>query len=145
MSTRTGGTFTVRPEALAETFLQDCEPEIQREALGKTAQQSLAVLEQQEQGGPFQTHLFAGGDTVAGPRYVVIETTHDEVVTPYANAFLSGPNVTNITLQSQCPTDPVEHIGMASDSPVWQNILNQLSATPSASFKATCSNFGLAL
>jgi pimeloyl-ACP methyl ester carboxylesterase len=41
-----GGTFTVRPDALAETFLQDCEPEIQRQAAGKTARQSLAVLGQ---------------------------------------------------------------------------------------------------
>jgi pimeloyl-ACP methyl ester carboxylesterase len=39
-----GGTFTVRPDALAETFLQDCAPEIQREAPNKTARQSLAVL-----------------------------------------------------------------------------------------------------
>ena len=30
-----GGTFTVRPEALAETFLQDCDPEIQRQAIGQ--------------------------------------------------------------------------------------------------------------
>ncbi|MFI9046948.1 alpha/beta hydrolase [Streptomyces sp. NPDC053427] len=41
-----GGTFTVRPDALAETFLQDCGPEIQRQAMDKTARQSLAVLEQ---------------------------------------------------------------------------------------------------
>jgi pimeloyl-ACP methyl ester carboxylesterase len=41
-----GGTFTVRPETVAETFLQDCDPEIQREAMDKTARQSLAVLEQ---------------------------------------------------------------------------------------------------
>jgi len=41
-----GGTFTVRPEALAETFLQDCDPEIQRQAMDKRARQSLAVLEQ---------------------------------------------------------------------------------------------------
>jgi len=40
------GTFTVRPETLAETFLQDCDPEIQRQAMDKTARQSLAVLEQ---------------------------------------------------------------------------------------------------
>jgi pimeloyl-ACP methyl ester carboxylesterase len=40
------GTFTVRPDALAATFLQDCDPEIQREAINKTARQSLAVLEQ---------------------------------------------------------------------------------------------------
>jgi pimeloyl-ACP methyl ester carboxylesterase len=41
-----GGTFSVRSEALAETFLQDCDPEIQREAMDKTARQSLAVLGQ---------------------------------------------------------------------------------------------------
>lgn len=40
------GTFTVRPEALAGTFLQDCDPEIQREAAARTALQSLAVLQQ---------------------------------------------------------------------------------------------------
>jgi pimeloyl-ACP methyl ester carboxylesterase len=39
-----GGTFTVRPGALAETFLQDCDAEIQHGALDKTARQSLAVL-----------------------------------------------------------------------------------------------------
>jgi pimeloyl-ACP methyl ester carboxylesterase len=40
-----GGTFTVRAEALAETFLQDCEPSIQAAAASRTAEQSLAVLE----------------------------------------------------------------------------------------------------
>jgi pimeloyl-ACP methyl ester carboxylesterase len=39
-----GGTFTVRPDALAETFLQDCDEEIHQGALDKTARQSLAVL-----------------------------------------------------------------------------------------------------
>lgn len=41
-----GGTFTVRADALPETFLQDCGPEIQRAAATKAAHQSLAVLEQ---------------------------------------------------------------------------------------------------
>jgi pimeloyl-ACP methyl ester carboxylesterase len=40
------GTFAVRPDALADTFLQDCDPEIQREAMGRTARQSLQVIEQ---------------------------------------------------------------------------------------------------
>ena len=31
---------------MAETFLQDCDPEIQRQALDKSAWQSLTVLEQ---------------------------------------------------------------------------------------------------
>jgi pimeloyl-ACP methyl ester carboxylesterase len=49
-----GGTFTVRAETLAETFLQDCDPEIQRQALDKTARQSLAVLEQPVQSAAWQ-------------------------------------------------------------------------------------------
>jgi pimeloyl-ACP methyl ester carboxylesterase len=49
-----GGTFTVRPDALAETFLQDCDPEIQRAAMDKTARQSLTVLEQPVQSAAWQ-------------------------------------------------------------------------------------------
>ncbi|MDX6637145.1 MAG: hypothetical protein QOJ01_656 [Solirubrobacterales bacterium] len=49
-----GGTFTVRPDALAETFLQDCDPEIQRQASDKTARQSLAVLVQPVQAAAWQ-------------------------------------------------------------------------------------------
>jgi pimeloyl-ACP methyl ester carboxylesterase len=41
-----GGTFTVRADAVADTFLQDCDAEIQREATGRLARQSLAVLAQ---------------------------------------------------------------------------------------------------
>ena len=40
------------------------------------------ALPQQEAGSAFQKKLFGSGDTVSGPRYVVIQTTHDEVVTP---------------------------------------------------------------
>jgi pimeloyl-ACP methyl ester carboxylesterase len=40
------GTFTVRPDFLVETFLQDCDPDVQREAADKTALQSLQVLGQ---------------------------------------------------------------------------------------------------
>lgn len=38
------GTFTVRPDALTETFLQDCDIEVQREAVGKLAPQGLQVI-----------------------------------------------------------------------------------------------------
>ncbi len=100
------------------------------------------AIPQQLVGSAFEKHLFAAGDTVPGPRYVVIETTHDEIVTPYTNAFLSGPGVTNITIQNQCPTDPTEHIGLTEDSPALQNVLNQLSASPDPSFSAACTNFG---
>ena len=100
-------------------------------------------LPEQEEGSAFMKKLFGSGEPLAaGVRYVVIETTHDEVVTPYTNAFLSGSNVTNITVQSQCSGDPVAHIGMFDDSPALQNVLNQLSSSPNGSFKASCSNYG---
>jgi pimeloyl-ACP methyl ester carboxylesterase len=61
-----GGTFTVRSDALAETFLQDCDPEIQRQAMDKTARQSLAVLKQPVQSAAWQhtasTYLVCGQD-----------------------------------------------------------------------------------
>jgi pimeloyl-ACP methyl ester carboxylesterase len=61
-----GGTFTVRREALAETFLQDCDPEIQRQAMDKAARQSLAVLEQPVKSAAWQhvpsTYLVCGQD-----------------------------------------------------------------------------------
>jgi pimeloyl-ACP methyl ester carboxylesterase len=102
-----------------------------------------ASLSDQEAGSAFIKKLFGSGEpVVAGVRYVVIQTTHDEVVTPYSNAFLSGSNVTNITIQSQCSGDPVAHIGMFDDSPALQNVLNQLSSSPNSSFKASCSNYG---
>ncbi len=61
-----GGTFTVRPDSLAETFLHDCDPEIQQQAAEKTARQSLAVLEQPVQSAAWQqvasTYLLCAQD-----------------------------------------------------------------------------------
>ena len=96
-------------------------------------------LAQQEVGSPFQKALFADGDTVAGPRYVVIQTKYDHIVTPYRTAFLNG--ATNILIQDQCPNDAVGHVGMFLDSPVLQNVMNQLGAN-APGFKATCSGYG---
>jgi triacylglycerol esterase/lipase EstA (alpha/beta hydrolase family) len=101
-------------------------------------------LQQQEAGSSFQRNLFSGGDTVAGPRYVVIQTKHDAVVTPYTNAFLSGSNTTNILLQDQCPNDTVGHIGMFTDGPALQNVMNQLGPND-PNFKPSCSNYGVFL
>jgi pimeloyl-ACP methyl ester carboxylesterase len=61
-----GGTFTVRLDVLAETFLQDCDPEIQRDATLKTARQSLSILEQPVQSAAWEhvpsTYLVCGQD-----------------------------------------------------------------------------------
>jgi len=101
------------------------------------------ALPEQEETSAFIKKLFGSGEpVVSGVRYVVIQTTHDEVVTPYQHAFLNGSNVTNITIQDQCPADGVAHIGMFDDSPALQNVLNQLSSSPNPSFKASCTNYG---
>ncbi len=102
------------------------------------------ALVEQEVGSTFQTNLFASGDTVPGPSYVVIETTKDEVVTPYTNAFLSGPNVQNITIQNQCPQDTVGHIALPYDNVAIQDVLNVLGPD-NQSFAPTCSGYGAGL
>jgi len=81
---------------------------------------------QQIAGSSFMTTLNAGGDTVPGPSYTVIETRNDEIVTPYTSAFLSGPNVTNIVLQNVCPLDQTDHIGIADDTVALHLVLNAL-------------------
>jgi|SRR5579884_1879112 len=81
---------------------------------------------QQDQGSSFLSALNGGGDTVPGVAYTVIESKYDEVVTPYTSAFLSGPNVTNITLQNQCALDLGEHLSMPYDHIADADVLTAL-------------------
>jgi pimeloyl-ACP methyl ester carboxylesterase len=81
---------------------------------------------QQEAGSPFLAHLNAR-PTVPGVRYTVIETSDDEVVTPYTNAFLPpAPNVTNILVQHQCPLDASDHLEIAYDPVALADVLDAL-------------------
>jgi triacylglycerol esterase/lipase EstA (alpha/beta hydrolase family) len=98
------------------------------------------ACEQQEAGSPFLTQLNSGGDTVPGVNYTVIQTRYDEVVTPYSSAFLSGPRVTNILLQSQCPLDAGEHLSMPYDHIADANVLNALD--PAHPVRALCTPVG---
>jgi triacylglycerol esterase/lipase EstA (alpha/beta hydrolase family) len=82
--------------------------------------------EEQFVGSAFLANLNAGGDTVPGVSYTVIETRYDEVVTPYTSAFLSGPDVTNIELQQQCPLDASEHLATPFDHIALRDVLNAL-------------------
>jgi triacylglycerol esterase/lipase EstA (alpha/beta hydrolase family) len=84
------------------------------------------ACEQQEAGSPFLTQLNAGGETVPGVVYTVIQTRYDQVVTPYASAFLSGPAVTNILLQGQCALDLGDHLSMPYDHIAAADVLTAL-------------------
>ena len=81
---------------------------------------------QQEEGSAFLTALNAA-PAAPGVSYTVIESRDDEVVTPYTNAFLPpGPNVTNITVNNQCPLDASDHLEIASDPVAMADMLNAL-------------------
>ncbi|HZR50881.1 MAG TPA: alpha/beta fold hydrolase [Streptosporangiaceae bacterium] len=91
---------------------------------------------QQEAGSPFLTNLNAGGDTVPGVDYTVIESRDDEVVTPFTSAFLTGPGVTNITVQNQCAFDQTDHLEIAADPIALADVLNALD--PAAPVRVPC-------
>lgn len=95
------------------------------------------ACEQQLVGSPFMQRLNIGGDSVPGVSYTVIETRYDEVVTPHTSAFLSGPNVTNILLQSQCPLDFSEHLAISFDHIALRDVLNSLD--PAHARRPACS------
>jgi triacylglycerol esterase/lipase EstA (alpha/beta hydrolase family) len=84
------------------------------------------ACEEQAVGSPFLAKLNAGGDTVKGIHYTVIESSNDEVVTPYTSAFLTGKKVTNILLQEQCSLDQGEHLSMPYDHIADRDVLNAL-------------------
>jgi hypothetical protein len=85
----------------------------------------------------FLNSLNAGGDTVPGPQYVVIESKYDEIVTPYTSAFLSGSNVRNIRLQDHCGIDFTEHIGIIYDPVALQEVMNAVGAND-PNFRPKC-------
>ena len=85
-----------------------------------------ASCAEQEQGSPFLAALNAT-PTAPGVNYTVIESRDDEVVTPYTNAFLpAAPNVTDITVQNQCPLDQSDHLEIGYDPVALADTLNAL-------------------
>lgn len=90
----------------------------------------------------FTQTLFPNGsnDVPAGPKYLVISTKQDKVVTPYYTQRLSGQNVTNVTLQDVCPWDQTGHAFLFLDDPTLQMTMNALANGPT-SFKPRCTGY----
>ncbi|MDF6046115.1 alpha/beta fold hydrolase [Streptomyces sp. JH14] len=81
---------------------------------------------QQLAGSDFLADLNAGGDTVPGVHYTVIASKYDELASPYTNDFLSGPDVTNITLQDGCAIDLSGHVELVFRPRALTLVLNAL-------------------
>jgi triacylglycerol esterase/lipase EstA (alpha/beta hydrolase family) len=75
---------------------------------------------------PFITKLREGGIAVPGVTYTSIVTRNDELVQPYTSGIEQAPNMTNLVVQEQCPLDQAEHVAMAADPVVAQDVLNAL-------------------
>jgi triacylglycerol lipase len=102
---------------------------------------------EQVAGSAFLNHLNAGDPTPGPVNYTVIETNHDEIVTPYTLAFLppEGGRVTNVLVQDDCPLDLAEHITITDDPVAIQWVLNALASSGPADpgFKPDCTGLSL--
>lgn len=84
------------------------------------------ALIQQALDHPIQQEIYGNGDTRPGVTYTTIVTKYDEVVTPYDQQFLEGPNVTNILLQEDCPQDRSDHVSTLYNERSLRFVLNAL-------------------
>jgi triacylglycerol esterase/lipase EstA (alpha/beta hydrolase family) len=104
---------------------------------------------EQVAGSPFLRKLNAGDQTPGPVTYTVIETSHDEIVTPYRSAFLprEGGRVTNVLLQTRCPGDLSEHVSISYDPVAIQWVLNALGRRGRADprFRPDCLGLGTLL
>ena len=90
-------------------------------------------------GSAFNQRLDAGGDTVPGVRYTTIVSRDDELVTPYTNQFLVGPNVRNVVVQDLCPLDVSDHVLVGTvDGVAFHEAANALD--PAEATPTTCAN-----
>jgi len=76
-------------------------------------------------GSPFIQKLEARAPA-PGVIYTNLSTKYDELVSPYTSSFLTGKNVTNITMQDGCPVDASDHLSIISSRRTGQYILNAL-------------------
>ena len=61
-----------------------------------------------------------------GVIYTNLSTKYDELVSPYTSSFLTGKNVTNITMQDGCPLDASDHLSIISSRRTGRYMLNAL-------------------
>jgi triacylglycerol lipase len=69
--------------------------------------------------------------------YTNLSTKYDELVSPYTSSFLTGKNVTNITMQAGCNLDFSDHLSIISSRRTGRYILNALD--PAHARQPACS------
>jgi triacylglycerol esterase/lipase EstA (alpha/beta hydrolase family) len=74
--------------------------------------------------------LNSGDETPAGPRWVSIWSSQDQVVTPPSSAHLTGAR--NVVVQDICPGRAVNHGQLPADAVVGNLVVRALAAAPFA-------------
>lgn len=100
--------------------------------LGGIVDALVPALSQQALGSSFQQEVYGNGDTRPGVLYTTITSVYDEVVTPYTQQALNGPNVTNIILQDRFPGVVTGHINIVTSPQVLALVLDALASNPAA-------------
>ena len=79
-------------------------------------------------GSSYLSSLNAGDDSIGTVRYTNLTTVNDALVVPHTNGYLtaSDGNVSNETIQQQCPLRVVSHVGLATDGTTADGILDAL-------------------
>ncbi|OPX06064.1 triacylglycerol lipase [Mycobacterium sp. AT1] len=90
------------------------------------------ALFQQGVGSAFQHEVYGNGDTRPGVLYTTISTVNDEVVTPYTQQALTGPNVTNVVLQQRYPGLVLGHANIYTSPQAMAAVLDALAGNPAA-------------
>jgi triacylglycerol lipase len=86
------------------------------------------ACQQLEPSSSLLASLNAGDETPAGPTWVSVWTTHDDVVIPPDSASLQG--ALDLTVQSVCSGDQVNHSGLPTDLVVESIVAAELAAGP---------------
>ena len=71
-------------------------------------------------------HAIEARAPARGVVYTNLATRYDELVSPHTSSFLTGPNVTNITMQDHCVVDFSDHLSIISSPITGRYILNAL-------------------
>lgn len=90
------------------------------------------ALFQQGVGSAFQHEVYGNGDTRPGVLYTTISSVNDEVVTPYTQQALLGPNVTNVVLQDRYPGLVLGHANIFTSPQAMAAVLDALAGNRAA-------------
>jgi pimeloyl-ACP methyl ester carboxylesterase len=76
--------------------------------------------------GSAYIHKIEARAPAPGVIYTDLATRYDELVSPPTHSFLTGPHVTNITMQDRCKRDFSDHLSIISSRITGRYILNAL-------------------